>query len=104
MRNNVLNEVIHGKREIHGTTTNNEAYYIAIIEGLKTARMYKANGISVSTNSKLVCIQMEGSCQVRKGNLKSLHVEARTIAIEFHFFTINHHSDINSVMSTYPIM
>ena len=95
MRNNVLNEVIHRKRDIRGTTTNNEAYYIALIEGLRTIRMYKANGISVYTNSKLVCIQMKGIYQVRKGNLKPLHVEARAIAGEFDFFTINHHSDIN---------
>ena len=91
LRNNVLDEVIHKKREIHGTTTNNEAYYIALIEGIKTTKMYRANGISVYTNSELICSQMKGIYQVRKGNLKPLHVEARTIAAEFHFFTINHH-------------
>ena len=40
---------------------------------------------------------MKGIYQVRKGNLEPLHVEARTIAGEFHFFTINHHSDINTM-------
>ena len=38
---------------------------------------------------------MKGIYQVRKANLKLLHIEARTIAGEFHFFTISHHSDIN---------
>ena len=38
---------------------------------------------------------MKGIYQVRKRNLILLHVEARTIAGEFHFFTISHHSDIN---------
>ena len=57
--------------------------------------MYRANGISIYTNSELVCRQMKGIYQVRKANLKLLHVEARNIAPEFHFFTINHHLDIN---------
>ena len=90
-----MNEVIHIKRDIPGTKTNNEAYYISLIEGLKTTRMYRANGISVYTNSELVCRKMKGIYQVRKVNSKPLHVEVRTIAGEFHFFTINHHSDIN---------
>ena len=59
MCNNVLNEVIHGKRDIRGTTTNNEAYYISLIEGLKTSRMYRANGIFFYTNSELLCSQMK---------------------------------------------
>ena len=92
---NVLSEVIHIKRDIPGKTTNNEAYYIALIEAIKTIRMYRANGIYVYTNSELVCRKMKGIYQVRKGNLELLHVEARTIASEFQFFTINHHSDIN---------
>ena len=95
--NIVLNKLIHRKREIRGTTSNNEAYYIALIEGLKITKMYRANGISVYTNSELVCSQMKGIYQVRKGNLKPLHVEARTIVGEFHFFTINHHSNINRI-------
>ena len=95
LRNNVLNKVIHRKRDICGTTTNNEAYYIDLIEGLKAAIIHRANGISVYTNFELVCRQMKGIYQVRKRNLKSLHVEARTIAGKFHFFMIDHHSDIN---------
>ena len=91
LSNNVLNKVIHRKRDIPRTTTNNEDYYIALIEGLKTTRMYRANGISVYTNSELVCRKMIGIYQVRKANLKPLHVEARTIVFEFHSFTINHH-------------
>ena len=85
------------KREIRGTTMDNEAYYIALIEGLKIARMYRANGISVYTNSELVCRQMKGIYQVRKVKLKLLHVEARITVGEFHFFTISHHSDINTM-------
>ena len=83
--NNVLNKVIHRKRDIRGTKMNEEAYYISLIEGLKKARMYIANGISVYTNYELVCRYMKGIYQDRKANLKPLHVEARTIVGEFHF-------------------
>ena len=59
--------------------------------------MYRANGISVYTNYELVCRQMKGVYQVRKENLKLFNVEARTIAGELNFFTINHHSYINKM-------
>ena len=95
MRNNVWNEVIHRKREMHGTTTNNEAYYIALIEWLQTTKMYRSNFIYVYTNFEHICIKIKGIYQVRKRNLKPLCVEERTIATKFQFFMINHHSDIN---------
>ena len=93
--NNFLNDAFQRKREIRGRTTINEAYYIALLEGLKTAKMYSANDICVYTNSLLLCNQMKGIYQVRKMNLLPLHVEARTIAAEFHSFTITHQSNIN---------
>ena len=76
LRNNFLNDAFQRKREIRGRTTNNEAYYIVLIEGLKIAKMYSANDICVYTNSELLCNQMKGLYQVRKNNLISLHVEA----------------------------
>ena len=90
LRNNFLNDVFQRKREIRGRTMNNEAYYIVLIEGLKTTKMYSANDICVYTNSLLLCNQMNGIYQVRKMNLIPIHVEARTIAAEFHSFTITH--------------
>ena len=79
------------KMDIHVTTMNNDAYYIALIEGLRTTRMYKSNGISVYTDSELVCRKMKVIYQVRKTDLKLLHVEPKTIAGEFQFFTTSHH-------------
>ena len=95
LRNNFLNDVFQRKREIRRRTMNNEAYYIALIEGLKTTKMYSANDICVYTNSLLLCNQMNGIYQVRKMNLIPIHVEAKTIVVEFHSFMINHHSNIN---------
>ena len=54
--NNASNEVFQRKWDISARTTNNEAYYIALIEGLKSAQNYGANDISVFTNSELVYV------------------------------------------------
>ena len=52
---NIANiKVVQRKMNIPGRTTNNEEYYIALIEGLGTTREYGSNGIVVFTNSKLV--------------------------------------------------
>ena len=52
--NVATNKVLQRKMNIPGRTTNNEAYYIALIEGLGTTREYGSNGIVVFTNTELV--------------------------------------------------
>jgi hypothetical protein len=94
-----LNHVLQTKREVHGKTTNNEAYYIALVEGIKTTKKYGANDIVVFTNSELICNQMKGIYQVRKDNLKPLHREARIVVAQFQCFTINYHAEIKRMSS-----
>ena len=62
--NNASNEVFQRKWDIFARTTNNEAYYIALNEGLKAAKNYGANDISVFANSTLLCNQILGVYQV----------------------------------------
>ena len=81
--NHALNHAIERKKEVCGTTTNNEAYYIALVEGLKEAKTYGTNDISVYTNSLLICNQMEGIYQVWKDNLKPLHKKTRIVVGQF---------------------
>jgi ribonuclease HI len=99
LRNKALNRVLQSRREVYGRTTNNEAYYISLIEGMKTTKKYGVNDIVVFTNSELICNQMKGIYQVRKDNLKPLHREARIVATQFHSFTINYHADIKRMSS-----
>lgn len=49
--NIATNKVLQRKMNVPGRKTNNEAYYIALIEGLGIAREYGSNGIVVFTNS-----------------------------------------------------
>ena len=97
--NNASNKVFQQMKDVCGRTTNNEAYYIALIEGFKSAKHYGANDIAVFTNSELICNQMKGVYQVKKENLKPLYREAKIMAAQFHCFTITHHSNIRR-MST----
>ena len=70
LSNILTSKVVQRKMNILRRTTNNEAYYIALIEGLGTTMEYGSNGIVVFTNSKLVCNQMNGVYQVKKERLK----------------------------------
>ena len=53
-------------RDVCGRTSNNESYYIFLIEGLKLAKNYGATDVAVFTNSELICNQMKGVYQVKK--------------------------------------
>ena len=95
--NIATSEVIQRKMNILGRITNNEAYYIALIEGLGTTREYGSNGIVFFTNSELVCNQMKGVYQVKKERLKQLHGKANNIVSQFQFFSITHCTNVNKM-------
>ena len=65
LSNIATSKVAQRKMNILGGTKNNEAYYIALIEGLRTTSVYGSNGIVVFTNSQLVCNQMKGVSKLR---------------------------------------
>ena len=94
-----MNHAIEKKKDVCCTTTNNEVYYISLVEGLKEAKTYGAHDISVYTNSKLISKQMEGIYQVRKDNLKPLHKNARIFATQFQSFNIKYHAKIQKMSS-----
>ena len=77
--------------------TNNEAYYIGLIEGLGTMMEYGSNGIVIFTNSKLVCNYMNGMYQIKKERLKELHGIANNIVIQFQIFSIRHCTNVNKM-------
>ena len=97
--NIVMNKVLQRKIIVPGSTTNIEAYYIALIEGLGTTREYGSKGIVVFTNSELVCNQMKGVYRVKKERLKQLHGEAKNIVSQFQSFSIYHCENVNRMSS-----
>ena len=94
LHNKSLNDVLQSQSEVYGRTTKNQAYYIALVEGMETTKKHGANDIFFFTNSELIWNQMKGIYQARKNNLKLLHGEARIVVTQFHSFTINYHVDI----------
>ena len=91
--NNALKHTLEIKKYVCGKTTNNKAYYISLVEGLKEEKTYGINDISVYTNLELICNQMEGIYQVRKDNLKHKK-KARITAAQFQSFNIKYHAKI----------
>lgn len=57
-------------------TTNNEAEYIGLIEGVKRAKLFGKLPLLIQGDSMLVVNQVNGSYQVKANNLKILNKEA----------------------------
>jgi hypothetical protein len=81
---------IKKRRSIHGETTNNKAYYIALIEGLEVALEHGVNEIVVYMNSKLIIDQVTGHCKITSTNLVPLCQSARELAHKFISFSMYH--------------
>jgi ribonuclease HI len=73
-----------------GLTTNNEAEYEALIEGLKAAAAWKPDRLEIFLDSKLVAEQMKDKYRVREPRLKVLHAKAKEVLSTFPDFDIKH--------------
>jgi len=83
LHNMTLNHVLQSKRDVYGRTTNNEGYYIALVERLKATKKYGTNDIIAFTNSKLISNQMKGINQVWKDNLKPNKKKQESLMLNF---------------------
>ena len=59
-----------------GKATNNQAEYLAIIEGLRAVQDWKPDRLEVYLDSKLVVEQLGGRYRVKNGALAPLHRQA----------------------------
>jgi ribonuclease HI len=73
-----------------GETTNNQAEYMALIEGLKAVRAWSPDRLEVRLDSKLVVEQMNGAYRVKEPGLKPLHERAKALVAEFPEVEIKH--------------
>jgi len=71
------NKILYEDKEQIGKHTNNEAEYKAIKKGLQLAKRYKAQKITVTSDSELVTKQLKGEYQVKAPNLQPLHQEVK---------------------------
>ncbi|KAG6766069.1 hypothetical protein POTOM_030134 [Populus tomentosa] len=77
-------------REGLGIATNNMAEYRAILLGMKYALEKGYTKIHVKGDSKLVCMQIEGSWKARHENITNLYEEAKKLKNSFLSFHISH--------------
>ena len=66
-----------------GVTTNNEAEYRALIEGLKAAQEWKPDRLEVYLDSKLVVEQINGGYRIKAPELLPLHKQAKELIERF---------------------
>lgn len=71
-------------------STNNEAEYQGLIEGLKLAAENGVKHITVKGDSKLVIMQMKGTYKVKAKNLQPIHKEAVRAKSVFETCTFQH--------------
>jgi ribonuclease HI len=59
-----------------GKATNNQAEYLAVIEGLRAVEEWKPDRLEVYLDSKLVVEQLGGRWRVKEPALRPLHHQA----------------------------
>jgi ribonuclease HI len=66
-----------------GHTTNNEAEYKAVIDGLKAVQEWKPDRLEVYLDSKLVVEQLKGTWRIKAKELMPLLMEAKALLDQF---------------------
>ena len=73
-----------------GTATNNQAEYLALIEGLKEVGRWKPDRLEVFVDSKLVVEQLAGRYRVKNNDLRELHSKALALLGGFAEAVVRH--------------
>lgn len=73
-----------------GKTTNNQAEYTALIEGLKAALERNISHLECRLDSELIVKQMKGEYKVKNADLKVLHQTAGELALKFKKIEFSH--------------
>ena len=62
-----------------GVATNNQAEYLALIEGLRAIADWKPDRVEVFLDSRLVVEQLNGNFKVKSAELQPLHAKAQEL-------------------------
>ena len=85
-RGRVLKEV----SQFVGQKTNNQAEYMALIQGLETAAEYQADAVLVRLDSELLVHQLKGEYKVKSPLLKPLRNKAQELLARYKVVGIEH--------------
>lgn len=73
-----------------GIKTNNQAEYLALIEGLQQASRWKPDRVEVYLDSQLVAEQLAGRYRVKNSELRQLHARAIELLGGFPDVVVSH--------------
>ena len=73
-----------------GETTNNQAEYLALAEGLKAMADWKPDRLEVYLDSKLVVEQLAGRFRVKHADLRPLHRHVQDLLSRFPEVVVQH--------------
>jgi ribonuclease HI len=73
-----------------GKATNNQAEYLAIIEGLRAVEEWKPDRLEIYLDSKLVVEQLAGRYRVKNAELAPLHRQASELLARFPGVQVKH--------------
>jgi len=76
-------ETIDARGAYMGETTNNHAEYMAVIEGLASAKTRGATRVSVQADSELIVRQLTGRYKIKHPRMKELAAQVRELAAAF---------------------
>jgi probable phosphoglycerate mutase len=82
-------EVLRLKKYL-GVTTNNVAEYYALLTALDYAISHGVARLRVRSDSELLVRQMQGHYKVKSASLKPLYEQARKLAAQLAYFSIEH--------------
>ena len=81
---------LQGQCRYIGETTNNQAEYFALIQGLETALAWQPERLDVYLDSKLVAEQLAGAYRVKHKLLEPLHRRAKELLARFPQVSVGH--------------
>jgi len=73
-----------------GTLTNNQAEYNALVLGLHAAHRWRAEELSIYSDSELLVRQIIGQYRVKSADLKPLYADAQRRLLKFGAWQIQH--------------
>ena len=81
--------VFEGYRYL-GTKTNNQAEYLALIDGLKKALELSYEELNINLDSELAVKQVKGEYRVKNEGIKPLYKEVKALLDEFQGYNMKH--------------
>lgn len=76
---------LQGRHRYLGSVTNNQAEYLALIDGLETVMPWKPDELHIRLDSNLLVEQIKGNYKVKDAELKALYERVMSMLKSFKY-------------------